>query len=76
MVSYEVFGDRNVELWGPFANDGSLDGLDLGSSPYAEWSTNQVLCLYRTVLPEFRIRLRILRVGERACSDISGRGRR
>jgi hypothetical protein len=40
MVPYKVFGNRNAELWGPFADDGSLDGLDLGSSPYAEWSTN------------------------------------
>lgn len=76
MVSYEMFGDRNAELWGPFADDRSLNGVDLGSSPHAEWSTNQDLCLYRTVLPEVRVRLRILRVGERACSNISGRGRR
>ena len=54
MVSYEVFGNRNAELCGPYADDGSLDGLDLGSSLHAEWSTNQDLYLYRMALQEVR----------------------
>lgn len=36
MVLYEVFGDRNAELRGPFADDRSANGVDLVSSPHAE----------------------------------------